>query len=144
MENPMTELSTWRLYLMRALYLMMFLFLSTTIWPLMFSHAPWDMMHGVACSLLAALGAMALWGIRYPVKMLPILLFELLWKLVWVAALGIPLLRMGSMTADFAENMKACVVGVIFCLIAIPWAYVWRHYIRAPGDRWRNGAEIAR
>jgi len=27
-------------------------------------------------------------------------------------------------------------MGVIFPLV-IPWGYVWRHYVKAPGDRWR-------
>jgi hypothetical protein len=136
----MTEISLLRLYLMRALYAMVFVFLSTTIWPLMFNHQPSDLMHGVARSLLAALGVMMLWGIRYPVKMLPILLFELFWKFIWVLALGIPLWRKGPMSQDFADNMQACVVGVVLCLIAIPWGYVWRHYVLSPGDRWRSSA----
>jgi hypothetical protein len=38
--------------------------------------------------------------------------------------------------------MQASVVdttaGIVLCLIAIPWPYVWAHYVRAPGDRWRS------
>jgi hypothetical protein len=26
---------------------------------------------------------------------------------------------------------------VILMPIVIPWGYVWRHYVKAPGNRWR-------
>jgi hypothetical protein len=27
--------------------------------------------------------------------------------------------------------------GVVLDLLIIPWGYAWRHYVKAPGDRWR-------
>jgi hypothetical protein len=45
------EVSTFRLNLMRSLYLLICVGLGSEIWPLMFHHKPWDLMHGVACSL---------------------------------------------------------------------------------------------
>jgi membrane protein YdbS with pleckstrin-like domain len=62
----MTEVSTVRLYLMRALYLLICVGMGSQIWPLMFHHAPWDLMHGVACSMLAAMTALMALGVRYP------------------------------------------------------------------------------
>jgi len=70
------ELSTFRLYLMRGLYLLITVGLGSIIWPLMFHHKPWDLMHSVAMALLAALSALMALGIRYPVKMLPLLFCE--------------------------------------------------------------------
>src|SRR5208283_4622458 len=69
----MTEVSTFSLYLMRAMYLLIFVGLGSEIWPGIIHHAkPWSLMHGVACSLLAALSAMMALGIRYPLQMLPV------------------------------------------------------------------------
>lgn len=134
------EVSLFRLYLMRAVYLMMFLFLASTKWPLLLNHNPWTLMTGVAFVLLSALGIMAAWAIRYPLKMLPILCFEWLWKTLWVVAIGLPLWRSGKMDADFAETFKATFVGVILVPLVIPWPYLWRNYIKAPGDRWTRAA----
>jgi hypothetical protein len=39
---------------------------------------------------LAAISLLALLGIRYPLKMLPLLFFEFLWKAVWVLGWGLP------------------------------------------------------
>lgn len=130
------DVSTFRLYLMRAVYLMIFAFLSSTMWPLLFNHRPWELMHGVAVSLLAALGALMALGLRYPLKMLPMLLFEWLWKTIWVVAIGLPLWRAGKLDADFAETFKATFMGVVLVPLIIPWPYVWANYVKKPGDRW--------
>ena len=130
------EVSLFRLYLLRAMYLMMFIFLASTKWPALIHHSPWTLMQGVAFVLLAALGFMAGWAIRYPLKMLPILIFELLWKLTWVVSIGYPLWRAGNMDPDFAETLKATFFGVVLVPLVIPWGYFWRHYVAAPGDRW--------
>ncbi len=118
------ELSTFRLNVMRLLYLMVFLFLASSIWPLLFNHKPWDVMHGVAICLLAALGFLMAFGLRYPVRMLPILLFEFLWKTIWTMAIGIPLWRAGQVDADTMETAKACIFGAIFCIGVVPWGFV--------------------
>jgi hypothetical protein len=130
------DVSLFRLYLMRAVYLMMFLFLASTKWPLLFHHNPWTLMSGVAFVLLSALGLMAGWAIRYPLKMLPILIFEWVWKTTWVVAIGLPLWRAGKMDPDFAETLKATFPGIVLVPLVIPWPYFWRNYMKAPGDRW--------
>jgi hypothetical protein len=132
------ELSTFRLYLLRATYLLVLVGLATTIWPLLV-NPPKDLplMKGVVRSVLTAVSLLAALGIRYPVKMLPLMFFELVWKTIWVVVFGLPLWRSGQMDAETAETMKACLMGAIFFFV-IPWGYVWRNYVMASGDRWRN------
>ena len=130
------ELSTLRLNLMRLLYLMMFAFLASTKWPLMISHRHWGLMEGVAFVLLAALGGVAALGLRYPVKMLPILIFEFLWKALWLLSIALPLWRAGQIDADTAQTLKDTGFGVIVSLLVMPWGYIFRQYVLAPGDRW--------
>jgi hypothetical protein len=134
----MQELSTARLYALRAAYLLIVVGLGITIWPLFFTSTRLpEHMQGVVRSVLAAVSLLALLGLRYPVKMLPLLFFELVWKTIWVVAIGLPLWRAGRLDADTAETMKACLMAVIF-LVVMPWGYVVRHYLRAPGDPWRS------
>ena len=67
-----------RLYLLRLGYLLMAVGLALTKWPLIINHdEPWPLMEGVVTSMLVALSLLAFLGLRYPVQMLPILLFEL-------------------------------------------------------------------
>lgn len=140
----MIEVSTLRLYLLRAMYLLMAVGLGITVWPGIL--APGDVSHmgSVVRSILGALALMSLWGLRHPVKMLPILLFELLWKVIWVVAFGLGPWLGGELDPARQETLFACLMGVVLVPIAIPWDYVLRHYVRAPGDRWSSKAAAAR
>jgi hypothetical protein len=127
----------WRLYAMRGVYLLLAALMGTQIWPLVFYHRPWELMHGVAVAMLAAITALALLGLRYPLKMLPLLFVETAWKSIWLLSVALPIWRSGHpFDSNTAETVKACLMGVIFPLV-IPWGYVFKHYVSAPGDRWR-------
>jgi hypothetical protein len=51
----------------------------------------------VVISVLGAFALLAVLGIRYPLKMLPLLFFEFVWKSIWVLAFGLPLLLSGQL-----------------------------------------------
>ena len=126
-----------RLYTLRLAYLILGGGLALYIWPDVIHHTPGlAASHGIQLSLLAGLGATALLGLRYPVKMIPILLFELLWKAIYLIAFALPLWRAHQITPAVAADISAVLMVVIF-LPLIPWLYVWREYVTARGDRWR-------
>ena len=146
-SNPYTarmRISTFRLYLLRAMYLMISLFVMSQFWPLLFNHKPWSLMHGVAVSMFAAMGPLALLGLRYPLKMLPVLLFELTWKSLWLVAVGLPLWYAHQVDLNTWTTIKACLMGVVSLPIVIPWRYVFATYVKARGDRWRSEETAAR
>ncbi len=132
----MTEVSVFRLYLMRAMFLLMAVGLGFTIWPQILNHpTPWPLWHGVGGSLLAAVQVLAVLGLRYPLQMLPVLLFELVWKAIWLIGVALPLWSAGLMDADNWETVQECLMGVILLFI-IPWPYVLANYVLKRGDRW--------
>ena len=134
----MTEVSTFRLYLMRATYLLIFVGLGFTIWPGIIHHAKAvDPSDGVVSSLLAAVSVLAAFGIRYPLKMLPLLLFELIWKSIWLIAFALPLWSAHQIDAETGETVNACLMGIVILPVAIPWPYVLTTYVKKPGDRWK-------
>ena len=80
----MPEVSTFRLYLLRAMYLLIAVGLGFIIWPSLIHHSnAWALKNGDTLSI------------------------------------------------------KACMMGVIICPIAIPWPYALAQFARARGDRWR-------
>ena len=88
----MTQVSPWRLNLLRAGYLLLIIGLGPMVWPAIVHHASgWELMHGVVISMLGALSALALLGLRYPLRMLPLLFWELAWKSIWLIAVARPL-----------------------------------------------------
>lgn len=128
------EASTFRLYLMRLLYLGNLVFLGLDVWPRLINHVgAWDPVKGVAFSFWAALSALSGLGIRYPLKMLPVLLLQLLYKSIWLIAVYLPLRSAGQST----DLTKVMVMGVVADLIVIPWPYVLATYVKNRGDRWR-------
>lgn len=137
MERTAYEVPVWRLNLMRVLYALIAIGMGSIIWPLMFNHEPWPVMHSVANAMLAALTLLCLFGIRYPLQMLPLLLFEFAWKTIWCVAIALPLWRANQLDARAAETLRDTLVGVVLCPIVIPWGYFWRNYIRRPGEAWR-------
>jgi hypothetical protein len=138
----MTDVSLFRLYALRAGYLILTAGIAATIWPLLISHSPqWPLMNGVVCSLLAALSVLAAVGIRYPLQMLPILLFELTWKSIWLIAVALPLWSANQLDARTLDTVRDCLVGVILIPL-IPWRYVIAQYVTSPGDGWRRPREI--
>jgi hypothetical protein len=107
----------------------------------MIRHEPWTLTlcpwNGVGTSLLAALSLLALLGLRYPLKMLPLLFFEITWKSIWLIAVALPVWAARSrIDADMAQTIQACLMAVIF-LFVIPWRYVFTSFVRQAGDRWR-------
>ncbi len=85
--------------------------------------------------MLAAIAVLAVLGIRYPLRMLPLLLFEVLWKSIWLIAIALPLWSAHQLDADTMETVKACVMGIVLVPIVIPWPYVLAQYVKKPGDR---------
>ena len=139
----MNDVSLTRLYVLRATYLLVAAGLFAMIWPLLLD-APETVEHfrGVTWCLLGTVGLLAAVGLRYPLKMLPVLWFELLWKLIWVVTIGLPLRSSGQLVGDFRETWFNNIVGLVIIPLAMPWGYVIRNYIRAPSDRWRGTNQI--
>ncbi len=129
--------STLQLYLLRGTYALILVFLVTSIWPGVIHHDKLELMRGVARSLLAAMAPLMLMGLRYPLKMLPALFFELAWKTIWLLFFALPLWTAHQVDPDTWETIKECALIWVIFPFTIPWRYVFETYVKAPGDRWK-------
>ena len=137
----MSEVSTFRLYLLRAMYVFMAVGLAIfKLGPALLHPENLSPQDSVVVSVLGAFALLAVLGIRYPLKMLPLLFFEFVWKVIWVVAFGLPLLLSGQLdpNASFGgtETLVNCLLGIVLVPLVTPWGYVLNHYVKAPGDRW--------
>jgi len=136
------ELSLVRLYALRAGYLLIAVGLAATVWPLVINHSLQSpLMNTVVWSLLAALSVLAAVGIRYPRQMLPVLLFEILWKSIWLIAIALPLWSAHRIDPRTSETVRDCLVGLVLIPL-IPWRYVVAQYVTKRGDPWRRTARM--
>jgi hypothetical protein len=129
--------SLLRLYLLRAGYLLMGAGLAVVKWPLLPGAATLPLYEGVTLCLLTALSLLAFLGLRYPIKLLPVLLFESTWKILWLTLVAVSQATNGGLDAATTDIAVNCSLVVVI-LAVTPWRYVWQHYVRATGDRWRR------
>ena len=133
-QAPEGEVSLVRLYVLRAMYLVLVVGLGGMIVPELLGHELTS--RGVIPILLGAVWLLAFFGLKYPLEMLPLLMFEFAWKLIWMALYGLPQWSAGQYPPTFADDMFNIAFGAVLLLV-IPWGYVWRHYVTRPGARWR-------
>jgi hypothetical protein len=132
----MTEVSLPRLYALRLGYLILGGGLVLVKWPTLVSHSPtWPLFEGVSSSLFGAMALLALLGLRYPLQMLPVILIDLVWKIIWAVLVWLPLWQSNQIDEATATAAVNCLV-VLTLIPLIPWDYVFAHYVRAPGAPW--------
>ena len=132
----MSEVSTFRLYLLRAGYLYIAVGLAIFELPTLLHPENLSRLDAVILSMLGAMALLAVVGLRYPLKMLPLLFFEFVWKAIWLLAFGLPLVLAGQLGPETTETLTGVLMGVVLVPLVTPWGYVLKHYVRAPGARW--------
>lgn len=131
----MPNVSKLQLRLLRAMYLVVVVGLGLTAWPDIIAPASrLADSHSVVLAFLGALSVLALLGLRYPLLLLPILLFEIGWKSLWVLVFALPVWLEAGLDEYAAGVLFACVLGIVLTPIAVPWKYVIAHYVKAAGD----------
>jgi hypothetical protein len=132
------QVSTFRLNVLRAYYALMAFGTAALFWPPLVKHsAEWGIDNGAQYSLLAALSPFAFLGLRYPLRMLPIILYEFMWKAFWFIFVVAPLYTSDRMTDLVWSNAFACGIAIVLTPIIVPWRFFWHNYVREAGEQWR-------
>jgi hypothetical protein len=121
---------------MRSGYLFMLVGLAIVKWPLLAHAHTLPLYEGVTVCLLTAMSLLALVGLRHPVALLPVLVFESVWKVLWLALVALPLAVTGDLDPATSEVLVNCSL-VVLIIAVTPWRYVWRRYVLTAGERWR-------
>jgi hypothetical protein len=135
MQRRGCEVPLWRLHLLRTMFLVF-------VVGGFFVHPQWMIdpeptRRGMLDSMLAGLWIVSFLGLRYPLLLLPIFIFEFVWKTVWLLAFGLPQWMAEQVDPQLSEDIWLIGGGPILFGLIIPWGYVWRHYIKEPAERWR-------
>lgn len=131
----MKEPSLVRLYLLRACYLLMVVGIAWQFWPKLFGEVVFmPAGESAAIAMLSILGLLSIAGCFAPLRMLPVMLVEIGWKVIWTASVALPRWQAGTMDPGVIGTLLACAFAVPF-LIIVPWGYVFKHTLR-PAERW--------
>lgn len=118
------------IYCLRLLYTLMFVFLGKDSWTYIFTNTKtWEPRDAMAWSVWASFSLLALLGIFHPLKMLPILLLEICYKVIWLLIVAYPLWMSDKLTGSPAEGMTTVFLPVFLPILFVPWRYVFRTYV---------------
>jgi len=121
------------IYLLRLVYILMFFVLGKETWTQILTHkGPWDPTSAVAWCVWTAFATLAGLGIIRPLKMLPILLLEIFYKVLWLVIVAYPLWSKGKLQGSSAEDITSAFLWVMLPIVAVPWGYVFSNYIYKP------------
>jgi len=110
--------------------------LAAFVWPDIINPAKHrHQSEGMATCMVGAFSLCCVLGLRYPLAMLPVLLWEVIWKTLWLALVPLPQFLAGHVDDALKPSIFACGM-VVLVYLAIPWGYVFAHYIVAPGAIW--------
>lgn len=120
-----------QIYLLRTIFLLVFLFVGSDSWGGILRHrGPWDPVRAAAVCMWAGYSLLSILGVFRPLKMLPIVLFEIVYKITWLAAVAWPLWSAGQLWGSPADPIARAFLWVPLAIVATPWRYVFDTYMR--------------
>jgi len=120
----------FNIWLLRLLFLLMATLLALDVWSAILRHAgPWDPVKAAAFCMWASYSLLSVIGVFRPLKLLPIVLFEILYKLLWLGIVAYPLWAAGTLAASPAYGMAKMFAWVVFPIVAMPWKYAFDLYV---------------
>jgi hypothetical protein len=118
------------IYLLRLLFTLMFFFLTFESWKTILTHTgPWNDANAAAWCMWGSYSVISFIGMVRPLKMLPIVLFEIIYKTTWLLVVAYPLWVKNELIGSPAEEMTQVFIWVVFPIVAMPWGYFFRTYI---------------
>jgi hypothetical protein len=124
------------IYLLRLLYILMFFVLGRQTWTQILTHrGAWEPMSAVAWCLWTAFATLAGLGIIRPLKMLPIVLLEIFYKVLWLLIVAYPLWSEGKLEGSSAQGTTSAFLWVILPIVAVPWGYAFATYVYRPSSK---------
>ena len=118
------------IYLLRLLFLLVVLFVASDSWSGIFKHhGSWDPVRAAAVCMWAAYSVLSVFGLINPLRWLPVVMFEIFYKLIWLVVVAYPLWSTHRLAGSPAEEMTYAFVWVILPIVAMPWSYAVRTYV---------------
>ncbi len=121
------------IYLLRLVFVLMFFVLGKSTWTHILTHqGVWAPNDAIAWCVWTGFATLAGLGIVRPLKMLPILLLEIFYKVLWLVIVAFPLWSKGTLAGSPAEGATFAFLWVILPIVAVPWGYAFGSYVYRP------------
>jgi hypothetical protein len=134
-----------QVYLIRLVFLLTFLFVGTDSWTAIITHqGPWEYVRAVAFCVWAAYSTLAVLGLIHPLRMLPLMMFQMFYKIIWLIIVAYPLWSTDQLAGSPAAEMAKAFSWVILPMVAMPWGYFFKTYVLLKRNRKVEEADAER
>lgn len=114
---------------LRLFYLLMLLFVAPSAWQVLLTHqGPWEPLRAMAFAVWATYPSLALFGLLRPLRWLPILLFAIGYKSIWLGFVAYPMWTAGTLAGTQTGEIAQSFLALPLLVLVVPWRYVWRTY----------------
>lgn len=118
------------IYLLRLLYFLMFVGVGLGAWKAVITYqGPWDHVRAVAWCVWVAYPTLSVFGLIKPLRWLPLVLFTMFYKMLWIIVAAYPLWRAGTLAGSPADEMAHIFIGTPIVALIVPWKYLFKNYI---------------
>ncbi|MBQ4836469.1 MULTISPECIES: hypothetical protein [Pseudoalteromonas] len=142
MRDGAPKVALWKTWGLRIIFAAMVIVLgSKQLNYLLEGASQWSNWRGLGHSMLFTLAILAIGGVFRPLAFLPVMIYEMAWKIVWLAVVALPPFLAGQEIPGIV-NVKASIIGICVLIILVPWKYVWWRYFTQPIEPWRQKKSI--
>lgn len=118
------------IYVLRLFFALIFFMMGYSAWTHIFSHkGTWEPINAVTWCIWAAYAIISIFGIYNTLKMLPILLFVIFYKTLWLIVVAYPLWKTNTLIGSTAEELANIFIWAIIPALFFPWIYFYKNYI---------------
>lgn len=118
------------IYLLRVLNFLMIVGVATDAWGGLLRHeGPWEPNRAVAVAVWAAYPTLAVFGLIRPLQWLPIVVFMISYKTIWLVAAAYPLWKAGTLAGSPSEEMASVFLAAPLISLIVPWKYFFQNFV---------------
>lgn len=119
------------LYVLKLFFAMMFFMMGGTAWTELINNSEnWELMESVTWCMWVAYATLSGIGIYNTLKMLPIFLFMIFYKILWLLIVAYPLWKTGNLMDSPFEETTYIFLMALIPLLFFPWMYFFNNYIK--------------
>jgi hypothetical protein len=115
---------------LRVFYALMLVGVAPLAWRVLLGHqGPWDPLHAIAWAVWGTYPVLAAFGLRQPLRWLPLMFFTIGYKAIYLALVAWPLWRAGTLAGTQAGEIANSFLALPLLALVVPWGYAWRTYV---------------
>jgi hypothetical protein len=94
------------IYLLRLLFFLIVIFVASDSWSAILTHkGQWDHVKAAAVCMWAAYSVLSIFALINPLRWLPIVMFEIVYKIIWPVIVAYPLWSTNQLVGSPAEEV---------------------------------------